>query len=217
MSNPVLATANTLPSESAFETVCQEMTPDGSERLARQAERLAPYRKVIMKQRGRGLSWKQLAQALGDPRVNVKVTANLLEELYGPKDKKPSPATPKAPAKKAAPKPRAAAPAKPAAPAPAAPPPPQPTGSKDPFDRAAYEIITRHRVDDLAVGTLAEFYVAAYGENTETEAMNRFIEDGMARLDGLARDAALAKYCLTPEQWYDWRPRWCKFRGLPIE
>jgi hypothetical protein len=48
-----------------------------------QSERLEPYRKEIMKQRRRGLTWQQIALGMSHPRVNEKVTPRLLMRLFG--------------------------------------------------------------------------------------------------------------------------------------
>ncbi len=73
-----------------------------------QADRLAPYKKAILKQRRRGLSWRQIADGMADPRINEPVTEKLLRIVFGAKEK-----SAKAPAKTAA----AAVPATPAKPA----------------------------------------------------------------------------------------------------
>jgi hypothetical protein len=49
------------------------------------AERLAPYRAAVMKQRRRGLSWKQIAQALRDPRIGLKISDKVLIKVFGGK------------------------------------------------------------------------------------------------------------------------------------
>lgn len=54
-----------------------------------QADRLAPYRAQILKQRRRGLTWKQIAGGMADPRINEKVTEKVLREVFGGKETAP--------------------------------------------------------------------------------------------------------------------------------
>jgi hypothetical protein len=61
------------------------------------AERLAPYRAAVMKQRRRGLSWKQIAQALRDPRLGLKISDKVLVKAFGGKTST-TPTAPIAPA-----------------------------------------------------------------------------------------------------------------------
>ena len=62
-----------------------------------QADRLEPYRKEIMKQRKRGLSWKQIAEGMGDPMIGERVSQRTLKAVFEPKKPEPVPA-PAAPA-----------------------------------------------------------------------------------------------------------------------
>ncbi len=61
-----------------------------------QADRLAPYRRNILKQRRRGLTWRQIADGMADPRINEKVTEKVLRQLFGAKEK-PANVSPKPP------------------------------------------------------------------------------------------------------------------------
>src|SRR5690348_16106528 len=78
----------------AFEAVFKDIHPVAAAKPVTQADRLEPYRKLIMKQRRRGLNWKQIAAGMGDPRIGEKVGDKLLRKLFGATSK----AVPKAPA-----------------------------------------------------------------------------------------------------------------------
>jgi hypothetical protein len=54
-----------------------------------QADRLEPYRKEIMKQRRRGLTWQQIAMGMAHPAVNEKVSSRLLMRLFGVRESTP--------------------------------------------------------------------------------------------------------------------------------
>lgn len=75
-----------------FATVFKDIRPVAAPKPVTQAERLAPYRPHILKQRKRGLTWKQIADGMGDPRIGVKVSERVLR-LYFANDEKPSGAT----------------------------------------------------------------------------------------------------------------------------
>jgi hypothetical protein len=51
-----------------------DIGPPRDPREQTQAYRLTPYRKAIMKQRRRGLTWKQIAAAMADPKLGAKGT-----------------------------------------------------------------------------------------------------------------------------------------------
>lgn len=69
-----------------FATVFKNIHPDGAPKPATQAERLAPYRPHILKERQRGLSWKQIADGMADPRIDVKVSERVLRMYFGKDD-----------------------------------------------------------------------------------------------------------------------------------
>lgn len=112
-----------------FAAVFKTIKPADAPKPVTQAERLAPYRPDIMKQRRRGLTWKQIADGMADPRINEKVSARLLKKLFGSDD----------PAKKLA-----AAAAQPAVPArsAAAPAPSPATAPKPPSRRYILDPLT---------------------------------------------------------------------------
>ncbi len=69
----------------AFDAVFKAMEPD--RKPLTQADRLEPYRKQIMKQRRRGLSWRMIAQGMADPRIDEKVSYKTLMNVFGPAEK----------------------------------------------------------------------------------------------------------------------------------
>jgi hypothetical protein len=81
-----------------FEAVFSGIKPAQKSKPKTQADRLAPYRKAIAKQRRRGLSWKQIADAMADPRIDEKVTERLLIRVFGQGKKAAQKPLPSAPA-----------------------------------------------------------------------------------------------------------------------
>lgn len=79
--------------DAAFAAVFAEIEPPRDARKRSQADRLAPYRRAVMKQRRRGLTWKQIAVAMADPRIGVKVTEKALRQTFGAKPADASAAT----------------------------------------------------------------------------------------------------------------------------
>lgn len=82
------------------------------------------------------------------------------------------------------------------------------------FDRLAPKIIRMGYTDDVAIDELCQGFVAEF-RGAEVEAMNAFVAAAMDEFDGLDRDASLAKYKLSREDWDNWRRSWCKLRDLP--
>jgi hypothetical protein len=68
-----------------IDTVFADIKPPHAARKQTQAERLAPYRRAIMKQCRRGLTWMQIAGAMADPRIRVKVSEKTLRQTFGDK------------------------------------------------------------------------------------------------------------------------------------
>ena len=83
--------------EAAFAAVFSAIEPSQARRPVTQADRLAPYRKAIMRQRRRGLTWKQIAAAMADPRINEPVTEKLLRKVFGGQGKSAQAPTPTLP------------------------------------------------------------------------------------------------------------------------
>ena len=78
-----------------FAAVFKDIHPNGAPKPATQAERLAPFRPQILKQRQRGLTWKQISDGMADPRIGVKVSERVLRLYFG-NDEKVGAATPSA-------------------------------------------------------------------------------------------------------------------------
>lgn len=85
----------------AFDAVFKAMQPEA--KPLTQADRLEPYRKQIMKQRRRGLSWRLIAQGMADPRIDEKVSYKTLMNVFGPAEKKAAAAAANAAPKAASP------------------------------------------------------------------------------------------------------------------
>lgn len=66
-----------------FAAVFKDIKPIEVAKPVTQAERLAPYRSHILKQRRRGLTWKQIAEGMSGPIINEKVSFKLLRRLFG--------------------------------------------------------------------------------------------------------------------------------------
>lgn len=72
-----------------FAAVFKDIKPIEVAKPVTQAERLAPYRSHILKQRRRGLTWKQIAEGMSGPIINEKVSFKLLRRLFAGQDEKP--------------------------------------------------------------------------------------------------------------------------------
>ena len=83
----------------AFAAVFTKIQPLPGAKGVTQADRLEPYRKEIMKQRKRGLSWKQIAEGMSDPMIGERVSQRILKAVFEPKKPEPvpAPATPPRP------------------------------------------------------------------------------------------------------------------------
>jgi hypothetical protein len=69
----------------AFTTASKGVKPIPDPKKLTQADRLAPYRKAIMKLRRRGFSWGQIAQVMAHPAIDEKVSVRLLIKVFGDK------------------------------------------------------------------------------------------------------------------------------------
>jgi hypothetical protein len=229
--------------DAEFEVVFSRVQPPAVFKPLTQADRLEPYRKAVMKQRGRGLTWKQIATGMGERPISEKFTEKALKKAFGGKRKRVKkaasptpksarlfldpvtrqPVTPKAPA----PKPKPAKehlildPVTGERVTQIPPPPPQPAAAKPAarsgfwgaFDRAARPIIRMGYVDDVADSTFAQAFVAEFGDQG-VDPMNEFVAKAESELDRLTYEAAAVRYSLTREQWDDWREKWCAARDL---
>jgi hypothetical protein len=52
------------------------------------AEKLAPYRELILAKRAEGYSWRQIAERMKHPAINIKVSHMTLRVIFGKKPKK---------------------------------------------------------------------------------------------------------------------------------
>jgi hypothetical protein len=88
----------------AFADVFKDVKSDAQPKPATQKDRLAPYAKQIMKLRRRGLSWKQIAAGMADPRIGEKVNERILRKVLGeaPKADAATSSAPKPPVQRAA-------------------------------------------------------------------------------------------------------------------
>ncbi len=66
-----------------FATAFKHVMPADSPRPVSLAESLQPYRPHILKQRRRGLTWKQIADGMATPSIGVTVSYKLLNRLFG--------------------------------------------------------------------------------------------------------------------------------------
>lgn len=72
--------------DAAFADVFKAIQPLPTAKALTQEDRLAPYRKAVLKQRRRGLSWRQIAQGMTDPRIGEHVSDKLLRRVFGAAD-----------------------------------------------------------------------------------------------------------------------------------
>ena len=68
---------------SAFSAVFKDIAPIVPAKPVTQEDRLAPYRKEVLKQRRRGLNWKQIAAGMADPRIGEVTSAATLKRVFG--------------------------------------------------------------------------------------------------------------------------------------
>ncbi len=80
-----------------FATVFKAIQPVAAAKPVTQADRLAPYRTVILKQRRRGLTWAQIATGMSQAPISEPVTEKLLKRIFGTKAKPATTAVPAAP------------------------------------------------------------------------------------------------------------------------
>jgi hypothetical protein len=82
--------------DAAFDAVFKDIQPVRNATRPTLDQRLEPFRKAVMKQRRRGLSWKQIAAAMSDPRIGEKFSAKSLWTVFGKQPKRSAPAAPAA-------------------------------------------------------------------------------------------------------------------------
>ncbi len=77
-----------------FAIAFKDVKPVAAPKPATFAEAMEPYRPHVLKQRQRGLTWKQIATGMSGPAINVTVSASGLRKLFGDDDptRKPAPA-----------------------------------------------------------------------------------------------------------------------------
>lgn len=80
-----------------FAAAFKDMQPAHAAERPTQKDRLAPYRKEILRLRRRGLSWNQIAAGMRNPPINERVTAKLLRLEFGTAPADATKATPKDP------------------------------------------------------------------------------------------------------------------------
>ena len=213
-----------------FEVVFKDFEPPEAPHIVTQKEWLAPYRKAILRQRRRGLTWDQIAAGMAKTPIGEQVTARILAKVIGGKAKTRK--TTRKRAKKATPaarpKPVPAAskrpPPQPASvPEPVPPPEPEPEEGevqasglpkafRAPFNRAALKILEMGYSYDVATTVLAEEWLKEFGEGVDP--MNEFIEAALAEFDRLNYATAKAKFQIKPDEWEHWRQKWRVGRGL---
>lgn len=84
-----------------FATVFKQFKPRPADAGPTPEERLAPYRRQILKLRRWGVPWKKIAAGMRDPRIGETVSDKLLRTLFGAAEASagaPTPATSGAPA-----------------------------------------------------------------------------------------------------------------------
>jgi hypothetical protein len=78
--------------DAEFEASFKDLTPAAYVKVLTDADRLAPYRKAIMRQRKRGMSWRQIAEVMSRPPIDEKVSDVLLKKVFAPATVSPKPA-----------------------------------------------------------------------------------------------------------------------------
>ena len=69
-----------------FAAAFKDVQPIAAPKPVTYAEAMEPYRPHVLKQRQRGLTWKQIATGMSGPAINVKVSATSLRKLFGADD-----------------------------------------------------------------------------------------------------------------------------------
>ncbi len=183
-----------------FEATFKDVKPATKQVALTQADRLAPYRKQIMKQRVRGLNWKQIAEGMAQPRINEKVSPQLLKKLFGPRPKQPEPVRP--PVARLVLDPATGKPVILAKP----PVPPMTPPEHAKFDPVLKDLLPtivkakQSRRDAMAYASLAS-------ERLKWKEVDRFLAVVESELDGLT-EANCSAYGIAPELIAPWRRRW---------
>ena len=68
--------------DAEFDAAFKAVTPALRVKQLTVADRLAPYRKAIVKQRKRGMTWQQIAEVMSGPPIEEKVSAYSLKEAF---------------------------------------------------------------------------------------------------------------------------------------
>lgn len=75
-----------------FDAVFKKAKPRANASRVTQEQRLAPFRKYVLKLRKRGFGWREIATGMADPRIDENVSARVLKAVFEPP--KPKPAKP---------------------------------------------------------------------------------------------------------------------------
>jgi hypothetical protein len=81
--------------DAVFDAIFQDVAPPRVTKPLTMADRIAPYRKAILKQRRRGLTWGQIAAGMADPRLGEKISASTLKRAFAAPRKGAAPTNPK--------------------------------------------------------------------------------------------------------------------------
>jgi hypothetical protein len=65
-----------------FAATFKDIKPVPPAKPVTQEDRLAPYRKEILKQRRRGLTWKQIADGMSRPPISESVSERTLKAMF---------------------------------------------------------------------------------------------------------------------------------------
>jgi hypothetical protein len=184
-----------------FDTVFSQIKPVAVARPVTQAERLAPYRKVILKQRRRGLDWKQIATGMAQPPIQEKVSARVLKQVFGAAADA-SPATAVSNPSRLASGPAAASSPSPTVAAPA----PMTPKEHEVFDPLLQGLIPPIVKVKMSRGDARSYANNAVEMMKEKDA-TRFHEILTAELAAL-NESNCARYGIPPEQIAPWRQKW---------
>jgi hypothetical protein len=80
-----ITTKNSEQIATAFAAASNDVRPIPDPKKITQTDRLAPYRKEIIKLRRRGFQWSQIVQIMAHPAIDEKVSVRLLIKVFGDK------------------------------------------------------------------------------------------------------------------------------------
>jgi hypothetical protein len=188
--------------DAEFEALFRNVKPIEAAKPVTQAQRLAPYRKAIMKQRRRGLTWQQIADTMRQPPIAEPVPARVLRELFERREK---------PVLNLFSTPASRAPNPTPAPAPAAPVPRPAPRLMTPKEAERFVPLLEGLIPAIVKTRMTRSDARSYASNAvelfRPAEAERFQEVLAAELDALDQTTC-SRYAVAPDLIAPWKRRW---------